>query len=623
MIKVLESQNQLNPELFKTQNETGFTADQLLILEKQGITPELLKNKECLIKAEDILGITSNENYKKVKKPGSAADPVNVYTFDQSAGTFTPVTGGTVLGSTTSDDQYFVDPTIPLGGTIKTGPGFPIGFNFDFNGYTFDVFGVNTNGWISLGQSSLSPALDMNSTSGYTPLNSTAINTPDYLRSRISGLGRDLQAQDGAELRIETIGTEPDRILVIQFINFKKYGTTGTGDNYNFQIRLYETTNVIELVYGTMLNNATATTVQVGLGGSDATDFYNRATLTDWAATTAGLTNADACTLSETVYPVDGQTFIFNPPPPGSPGSPFNPNPTNGLLGVSVSTNITWDFGALTDTYDLYLDVVNPPLTKVVDNETAGTSGLFDPPTDFEYTTQYYWQVVAKNATGNTNGPVWTFSTSCGAISTFPWTEGFEGVTIPTLPLCWLKENGDWITTNNANSTYDADAHTGTQFLRESYNATDEYVWTPGFALDAGIPYDFSFWWAGDNYAYWTGDVFYNTNQNSAGATQLGTSFVEGTTTTTKIYEQVISTFMPSTSGTYFFAIRVNCPSSSPWYLSFDDFRFEPSPSCPMPSSLGVANVYSTSANLTWSSFSGLSDIEIGLAGFTPTGIPT
>jgi len=616
--------NQISAEQLKILNETGFTTDQLLILEKQGIDLELLKDKDYLIKAEELLGMTSKDNNKQEENPGSPSDPVSVYTFDQTSGTFTPIAGGTILGTATSDDQYFVDPAVPTGGTTKTGPGFPIGFNFNYNGYTFDVFGINNNGWMGLGQSSLTPSVDMNSTSGYTPLSSVAVNTPDYLRSRVAVMGRDIQAQAGAELRIETIGTEPDRILVVQWIGYKKYGTSGTGDNFSFQIRLYETTNVIELVYGAVTSNATSTTVQVGLGGSIPSDFFNRTTTTDWTATIPGLTNADACTLSDVVFPPDGLTFIFNPPPAGSPGSPFNPNPVNGALAVPISTNLTWDFGSLTETYDLYFDIVNPPVTKVVDNETAGATGLYDPPNDLNYSIPYFWQVIARNSSKlETAGPVWSFSTECGAISTYPWTEGFEAVTIPALPACWLKENGDWITTNNANSTYDADAYTGTQFLRESWNATNEYIWTPNFALDAGTPYDFSFWWAGDNYAGWTGDVFYNTSQNSAGATQLGTSFVEAGTTTTKIYEQVINTFVPATSGTYYFAIRVNCPSSSPWYLSFDDFRFEPSPDCPMPGNLGAANIFPTTADLTWNSFSGLSDIEFGLEGFTPTGIPT
>jgi hypothetical protein len=159
---------------------------------------------------------------------------------------------------------------------------------------------------------------------------------------------------------------------------------------------------------------------------------------------------------------------------------------------------------------------------------------------------------------------------SCN-ISTIPWSENFDVVTIPNFPLCWYKENGDWVTTNNSNSTYDADARSGTRFLRESYSATDEFIWTPGFTLTAGITYEFSFWWAGDGYSGWTGDVFYNTSQNSAGAVQLGASFVTSDQTTTKTYYEVVRTFTPSVTQIYYFAIRVNA-NNSPWYLSFDDF---------------------------------------------------
>jgi hypothetical protein len=181
----------------------------------------------------------------------------------------------------------------------------------------------------------------------------------------------------------------------------------------------------------------------------------------------------------------------------------------------------------------------------------------------------FYVQTDCGSEVGAWSAP-YTFSTACDPIG-LPWVENFDGVTIPTLPSCWLKENGDWATTNNASSTYDADARSGTQFLRESYGATNEYVWTPGFTLTAGQAYDFSFWWAGDGYDEWDGDVFVNGSQSSIGATQLGAPFVDFATETTKTYEQVTRTFTPATSGIYYFAIRVNA-TFGPWYLSFDDF---------------------------------------------------
>jgi subtilisin-like proprotein convertase family protein len=218
-------------------------------------------------------------------------------------------------------------------------------------------------------------------------------------------------------------------------------------------------------------------------------------------------------------------------------------------------------------------------------------------------TFSYYVRSKCGSSTySNWTGP-FTFTTPCNAVTTFPWSENFEVLTIPALPSCWHKESGEWESTNNSNNTYDADAHNGTQFIKESYSATNEYIWTLGFSLTAGISYDFSFWWAGDNYAGWTGDVFYNTTQNSTGAIQLGSSFVTASTTTTKDYAQVVRTFTPSVSGTYYFAVRVNA-TITPWYLSLDDFGLELTSLCAQPTNINVSNITETTAVLNWTAAS-------------------
>jgi len=77
---------------------------------------------------------------------------VSDYIFSQSSATYTAITGGKVLGSTSIDEQFFVDSTVVAGGTTTSGIGLPIGFDFTYNGNDFDVFAINTNGWISLVQ---------------------------------------------------------------------------------------------------------------------------------------------------------------------------------------------------------------------------------------------------------------------------------------------------------------------------------------------------------------------------------------------------------------------------------------------------------------------------------------
>ena len=183
-----------------------------------------------------LFGITTLLNFTNAQ--------VSAYPFAQTSGTYTAISGGTLLGDTGDDEEKYVNPAVPLGGTTSTGVGFPIGFNFTYNGIVFDRLAINCNGWISLGQSSLSPtSVDISSSSGYNqPLSLTSTATPTLLRNRIGALAMDLQGQTGSSLRIETIGATPNRICVIQWAGFREY--LSTGDNFNFQIRLKETSNV-------------------------------------------------------------------------------------------------------------------------------------------------------------------------------------------------------------------------------------------------------------------------------------------------------------------------------------------------------------------------------------------
>ena len=98
--------------------------------------------------------------------------------------------------------------------------------------------------------------------------------------------------------------------------------------------------------------------------------------------------------------------------PPGYPTQALNPTPADGGLYVGLDDDLTWDFGADTDTYDVYFGSDNPP-TTLYTGGTAGATGTFDPGTMNE-TETYYWQVVSSNTNGYTDGPVWSFTTLCG-----------------------------------------------------------------------------------------------------------------------------------------------------------------------------------------------------------------
>ena len=246
-----------------------------------------------------------------------------LYQYNRSTTPYTEITGGVVLGTTASDDQVFIDPAAPLGGfSGATGVGIPMGFDFVLNGVTYDRIAINNNGWIALGSSTLTPSVNT-AGSSYTPLSSTSAITPAALAAKIAGFGVDLQGQagpagspaDSSTLRVETIGTAPNRVCVVQWKNYRPYNATGT--NLNFQIRMEEGTNRVVFHYGTMSAGTGSYSGMVGLRAepaATATNYISLTTSTTWASPSISTAASQSMTLSSAVLPASGSSYSFSPP---------------------------------------------------------------------------------------------------------------------------------------------------------------------------------------------------------------------------------------------------------------------------------------------------------------------
>ncbi len=75
-----------------------------------------------------------------------------------------------------------------------------------------------------------------------------------------------------------------------------------------------------------------------------------------------------------------------------------NVNPADGATDVALLPTLTWDFGADTETYDVYFDTVFPPVNQVVTGAASGTTGSYTPAADLVEFTTYYWRVVCHNS---------------------------------------------------------------------------------------------------------------------------------------------------------------------------------------------------------------------------------
>jgi len=315
-----------------------------------------------------------------------------------------------------------------------------------------------------------------------------------------------------------------------------------------------------------------------------------------------------------------------------TPGAPPACIAATGLAVSNITTSgaqFDWSPPSLgtPSSYELYINTSTTAPTTTTSPTVTGITGLTYTSTTLLSGTQYHAWI--RSNCGGSGTSDWSnaadFMTVCAPITTLPWTENFDALTsigATSFPPCWLKENGDWATVINTTSDYDANARSAPNFLTEAWSATDEYIWTPPFQLTAGTSYDFSFWFAGDTYDGWTGDVFYNTTQNSAGATQLGTSFIDASTISTPTYVRVRNSFTPPTTGAYYFAIRVNA-TSNPYYLSFDDFKLELTPTCTEPTALQVSAITAAGGQLDWTSPSGSTPSSYDIYYSTSSAPPT
>ncbi len=333
-------------------------------------------------------------NHKKADNiipPGPSPNNVSTYTWAQSSTTFTPIVGGTVLYTSTWDD-----------GSNLT---LPIGFTFTFDNVSYTTFNLNTNGYINFGASI---------TQSYCVIQS-GLNT-----GLIAGLGADLVGSTASsEIRYQTIGSSPNQQLVVQWLHCHKYAGNAS-DEYNFQIILNQTTNTVQVVYGT---NSTVTTLGpntcadaatdgpgVGLANSTS-DFNTRAVVngtTTWATSTAGAVSTDVCQMQTSNVPASGLTWTWSPPPPSNMSyvSSTTAQLLNGVPALQNSTN----------NQIIQIQVVTSGSTNPlsVTSFSLGTNGSTAPATDISNAKIYYTGTSNVFATttlvGTTNNPNGTFS---------------------------------------------------------------------------------------------------------------------------------------------------------------------------------------------------------------------
>jgi|GEM_PF-2446500 len=228
------------------------------------------------------------------------------YVFTAEAGTYVPFSDGAQIhGAGVSSD---------------TEAGMDIGFDFIYNGVVYTQFGICTNGYLIMGTDNISTRNNDLTSSYYHPL---VCALWDYLKTNTG---------DG-EVTCKVTGAAPNRVLWVQYTNMQWYRNASPLNLVNFQIRLYEGTNNIEIQYGafgTAPGSSASASIGMNMIQSGSTQFIS---VTPGSPATVSTTAANNnITGTEAPYITSGLIYRFT-------YSPLNQS-INAITAAQASTDI-------------------------------------------------------------------------------------------------------------------------------------------------------------------------------------------------------------------------------------------------------------------------------------------
>lgn len=502
------------------------------------------------------------------------------YSFSTSTGTFTAITGGTVIrdGSATMDSYVSPAITIP---------------SFSFNGVNYTTAYMTSNGLLTLGGTAPSST------------NYNAISTTTGSGIAICPLNADLDrfattSAASAEMRWETVGNE----IVFQWQDMRRYGVTG--ERFSFQVRLNTINGEIKFVYGgANFTFGTSTSYQPVIGiRTSASDYKNITVGTGtetWAAPLAGTSTTSTVRLTTTApakIPSQGQTYTWTPP------TCFSPALTNTSAITTTTATINWTEPSVLPSVGYEYEVrtngaAGSGLTglAVAGNENTGTTSANI--TGLAAATTYNVYIRSKCSATDYSGwsSALTFTTSCNA-ATVPYNENFETAVVPALPSCTSRENAgtgnNWVTSSNPGYGFTSKT---LQYTYNTSNAANAWFYTQGLNLTAGTSYRLQFRYGNNSSSYTEKlEVKYGATPSSADMTDMIIDYpaITGAAAATSTTD-----FTPSASGVYYIGFHAYSAVNQ-YYLYVDSISLVVTPTCIEPTALVLSNITTTAAQLDW-----------------------
>jgi len=289
-------------------------------------------------------------------------------------------TAGNYVFSTTSTGSFTQDlnsnPVDMASGTTQligastdqgTAVATNIGFSFSFAGTGYTQFSTCANGIMRLGS---------------TAITTTTYNLGGSGLALIAPFAGDLETSNTGKVHYKLVGSSPNRTLVIEYLNMGiDYTGNYTSADGTYQVRLYETTNIIEFVYGPMFRNSSVlnSTGPFQIGISNNTGAANISSVSSTSANTIAnaattLTYTLGATIADLNSTADGsrKTYVFAPPPPCT--APLS-QASALVFGAPAATNIQGNFTATAADKYLIVRTSGAALNALPVNGTAYSAG--------------------------------------------------------------------------------------------------------------------------------------------------------------------------------------------------------------------------------------------------------
>ncbi|CAN5577889.1 hypothetical protein BH10BAC5_BH10BAC5_20120 [soil metagenome] len=351
---------------------------------------------------------SSSANYTfSTTTVGSLALDLNSNTVDMSTGT-------TQLVAADVDDGA---------STITS-----LAFDFYLMGNRYTQFSASSNGILSLSSTS-----SVISGSTYT------VSTGTTTTPNISAFAGDLRTGSSGKVHYKIVGSAPNRTLVVEFLNMSLLYVVSPGSNDGtYQVRLYETTGVIEFVYGAMSRNAGSSALNSGLVGIG---FATNTTTNNLLYVTSS-TNASSVTAAfgQNTYTAGSgaitnlnsasngsrRTYVMTPPTPTAPTA------INFTTVGQASMTVNWTDAANEQLYALYKSTDGGTSYAFASTfaRNVVTSGL---QSGLLPSTTYFWRVYSISE-GGFSGALQGSQATTGSVSRTASTGGWNtaGIWFPS-----------------------------------------------------------------------------------------------------------------------------------------------------------------------------------------------